>query len=53
MLAGQEQIAPQSSPMGPAISPILYMHMLHMLSIVIGKGQKVLEAIASLEGQPC
>ena len=53
MLAGQGQIAVPFSPMGLAMSPTLCLHMLHLLSIVIGKGLRALVAIASLEGQPC
>lgn len=53
MLVGQERIALLFSPMGLAMSPTLYLHMLHTPSIVSGKGLKLLVARASLEGQPC
>ncbi|RYQ95498.1 hypothetical protein Ahy_B08g090813 isoform F [Arachis hypogaea] len=35
------------------MSPTLFLHMLHMLLIAIGKGLRVLVAIVNLEGQPC
>lgn len=52
MHVGQERIALRFSPMGLAFSPTVYLHMLHMPSIVTGKGLKLLVALASLEGQP-
>ncbi|KAJ6363787.1 hypothetical protein OIU78_003868 [Salix suchowensis] len=53
MLAGRVQNANQFSPMGIAFSPILWLIMLHMLSIVTGRKQRLMGPLVILAGLPC
>ena len=53
MLVGRVQNANQFSPMGIAFSPILWLPMLHMLSIVTGRKQRLTGALVILVGLPC
>jgi hypothetical protein len=53
MLAGRVPNANKFSPMGIAFSPIHWLLMLHMLSIVAGRKQRFVGALVILVGVPC